>query len=204
MILMHSSSRTCKLCGKPFKRSRGIYCSKACQYRGLAKRRQTRDDAIQLSSGEWALVSHEDMDLAHKSWVPGFMNYPRFGGAGEQRMHRIVMSRSLGRALKPGEEVDHINGNVLDNRRENLRIASRSENMRNQVNRPAGLTGYIGVSAASKSKKFRAFLVMNYQQVYIGVFPTAQEAAWMRDQYALALHGEFARFNFDYFEVEKQ
>lgn len=61
------------------------------------------------------------------------------------KQHRVIMSLYLGRCLTPYEIVDHIDGDCLNNRRENLRCCSYSENSRNQSLSGNNKTGYAGV-----------------------------------------------------------
>lgn len=66
-----------------------------------------------------------------KYWLVSAPDHPHKNHAGKIREHRLVMERVLGRYLKPGEVVDHINGNTLDNRPENLRVfANNAEHLR--------------------------------------------------------------------------
>lgn len=157
-----------------------------------------------LSSIKGIKIDKIDADLNESRWSLTTTGYPRrgaitVGGAKrEPRLHRVVVERILGRKLDRKEEIDHINGNPLDNRRQNLRVATHRENLRNQQNRRKGISQYVGV--AQCQGRWRAYLVLDNRQHHVGVFSTKEEAAWMRDQYALALHGEFARLNFDYIE----
>lgn len=74
----------------------------------------------------------------------------------------------LGRLLLHKEEVDHINGNSLDNRRKNLRLATHRENMRNQQNRRPGKTSnFVGVGFFASSSKWRAQIHIDYTQYHI-------------------------------------
>ncbi len=98
------------------------------------------------------------------------------------------------RSLLPGEEVDHINRDPTDNRRENLRLASRSQN--NANTRSTNAVGLRGVYLPSQ--KYQASIRIDKVKIHIGTYSSEEEAAWMYDQYAVALHGEFAVLNYDY------
>jgi len=77
----------------------------------------------------------------------------------------------------PKNEIDHINGVRLDNRFCNLRAATTTENAQNK-NRclKNNVSGYLGVSQLSAKKRFKAAIVVNKKQIYIGEFKTADEA----------------------------
>lgn len=106
-------------------------------------------------------------------------------------LHREVLERKLGRPLQPGEYADHINGDTLDCRRSNLRVATPQQNSINSRQRGAR-SGFRGV-ASTRSNKFRAY----HGATSIGTFDNASDAAKAYDEYMLALYGEYARTNFD-------
>lgn len=89
------------------------------------------------------------------------------------RAHRLIWIYHYG--TEPKEHIDHINGNGLDNRMENLREATRSENMQNikkaHKNNSAGLMG-----AHKHKKKWRAEIRLNKMYIYLGTFDTPEEA----------------------------
>jgi hypothetical protein len=97
--------------------------------------------------------------------------------------------------------VDHINGDLLDNRRSNLRIATAAQNMQNRKkwgkagNRPHA-SKYKGVSFTHSMKKYQAIIRKDGKLKYLGSFDTEEEAAKVWDENARILHGEFARLNF--------
>ncbi len=96
-----------------------------------------------------------------------------------------------------GLEVDHINHNRLDNRRCNLRIATKKENMANT--RPTKLctSGYKGVSFCKQTQKWRALIPTDHgTSTTIGRYNSAEEAAIERDKAVYRLRGEFAWLNF--------
>ena len=88
--------------------------------------------------------------------------------------------------------VDHINGDKVDDRIENLRPASRSQN--NTNSKPYSCTGFKGVEFWKN--KFRATINLDGVKKHIGLFNTAEEAARAFDDEALRYFGEFAYFNF--------
>ena len=106
------------------------------------------------------------------------------------RLHRFIMN------CKPGDpEIDHKNRNPLDNRKENLRICTRNENMRNIKSPKKNKHGYIGIY--KWQKYFRGCLSVNNKTVHLpGYFNTAEEAAKARDILAHKISGEFAILNF--------
>lgn len=86
-------------------------------------------------------------------------------------------------------EVDHRNGDRADNRWENLREATRSQNNANQKRRHDNSSGVKGVSWDTLNRRWRAYI--NGKQ--IGRFDSIDEAAAARAAAARALYGEFAR-----------
>lgn len=93
--------------------------------------------------------------------------------------------------------VDHINGNKLDNRRENLRSCNTSQNTANKFKKP-GLSIYKGVSYdknMKRKKRWMARLEFNGKNVTIGRFITEDEAALAYNKKAVELWGEFAVLN---------
>ncbi len=104
-------------------------------------------------------------------------------------LHRIVIG-----ALK-GQEVDHINGNKLDNRRCNLRIATRGQNEANKPLRQDNQTGYKGVWWDAKRKMFQSYIRIDNRKKFLGRFVHAIDAARAYNQAAHENYGKFARVN---------
>lgn len=101
--------------------------------------------------------------------------------------------------MKPSDSqvVDHINGNGLDNRRENLRIATMSSNQWNQrKQRRCTKSKFKGVGLDDRTNKWSADIRAYKQRFYLGSFVLEEDAAMAYDAAARKLHGEFARLNF--------
>ncbi len=100
-----------------------------------------------------------------------------------------------------GMVVDHINGNSLDNRKSNLRAATREQN---NMNRGANRTHrgkpttspYKGVSLNKRSNRWVSSIGHNYKRIYLGYFDLPEDAARAYDIKARELFGEFAYQNF--------
>ena len=98
--------------------------------------------------------------------------------------HRLAWLYMTGKW--PAQDIDHINRNRLDNRFLNLREATRSQNLGNQTNRRAGLKGAYPVASTGK---WNAKL----GNIYLGTYPTEQQAHDAHMEAARAKYGEFAR-----------
>tara|TARA_R100000234_G_C4975173_1_gene168114 strand:+ start:60 stop:977 length:918 start_codon:yes stop_codon:yes gene_type:complete len=115
------------------------------------------------------------------------------------KMHRLIMSRMLGRELSQDEIIDHINGNGLDNRRCNLRLATRSQNAYNMRKDPHKYTSkYKGVCWLEKKQKWWAYVgsAHTHSRIYLGYFDCEEAAARAYDEKVLEMRGKFAKLNF--------
>lgn len=108
--------------------------------------------------------------------------------------HRAAWAIQYG--AHPVADVDHINGDPLDNRIENLRHATRSDNMANSRSARDATSNYLGVSFDAARGKWAAELTKKYKKHHLGRFSTEEGAARAYDMRALELHGPFARLNF--------
>lgn len=104
-------------------------------------------------------------------------------------LHREVLG------LSKGEEVDHINHNTLDNRKENLRRCTHAENMMNRKVYKNNKTGFKGVSWHKSKKKFGAGIRALNKKYFLGYFDIAQEAARAYNDASKKYHGDFGSLN---------
>lgn len=96
-----------------------------------------------------------------------------------------------------GMVVDHIDGNILNNQKANLRICRQAENSYNKSTRK-GVSKYIGVAKHRYTNKWRAYITKHKKQYHLGFFEDEVEAAKARDNAAIKYFGEFANLNFKY------
>lgn len=152
---------------------------------------------ITLNPGNDVIVDLIDVDLANVKWSfsHGYAarNVAEDGRKVHCRMHRVILERKLGRPIRENLHVDHINGNSLDNRRENLREVTRSQNMQNTRARGNRTTHYKGVRHLDTGV-WEARIGTSTHET-LGYFDTAEDAAFAYDQAALKKYGEFARLN---------
>jgi len=152
---------------------------------------------IKLSDEYQAIIDTADFDLVSiYNWYPSIRKYKntrKCYAIAVSKKKMISMSRLIMKAPR-NLEVDHINGDSLDNRRCNLRLATRFENARNVKLRSDNRTGYKGVTPFNGG--YAARIEVNKIAFTIGVFATAIEAAKAYDDVAKKLHKEFCRLNF--------
>lgn len=119
------------------------------------------------------------------------------------RMHRVVYEVKTGYKLSSYQHIDHINSNSLDNRIENLRIATASQNAANRVRSTKRTSEYKGVYFNKTKGKFQAQIQKDYIKYNLGYFYDEVEAAEAYDRNALTMFGEYAHINFPKLHVRK-
>lgn len=154
---------------------------------------------IPLSQGKLTIVNDEDFErlnrhkwYAHKIGNTYYVERMTPIQNGKRRL--VYMHQEILR-LPKGVKADHINGCGLDNRKQNLRIATTAENQYNQRLRLSCVSKYKGVSL-HRCKKWQAQIGFNNKRIYLGLFGNEVEAAKAYDLKAKKLFGEFAWLNF--------
>ena len=152
---------------------------------------------IYLGQQRFTLVDQGDFEeLQRFNW-----HYHSDGrGSGCVARNRLLADRPGGKWVylhrdllgEPASEIDHKNGDTLDNRRQNLRIASRIQNTRNRRR----IGQFKGVVFRARSNRYEAKIGVEGRRIWLGQFPSAQEAARAYDDAARQYFGDFACLNF--------
>lgn len=152
---------------------------------------------IKLTKGQQALVDDNDFEYLNQyHWhaapnrtKTGFYavrnSVSQSGTRLKIRMHREIMT-----VYDPKLEVDHVDGQGLNNQKHNLRVCSHSNNIKNQRKRK-GSSKYRGVKRHG-DKYWRADIMCNYKRYFLGLFTTQEQAARAYRLAAKRLYGEFA------------
>lgn len=112
------------------------------------------------------------------------VNYKRY------KLHRLIWLWHHGNLPK---EIDHIDGDPSNNKIENLRPASRCENMRNTKIPVTNKSGYKGVSWHRHSNKWIATITVENKQIYLGLFDCIEQAHQAYCKASKEKHGDFSR-----------
>jgi len=154
---------------------------------------------IPLTKGQVALVDNEDYErLMQWKWHASRSEtnwYARRAIVSDGRNITTAMHREIVDAM-PGEYVDHINHNTLDNRKCNLRKCSQSENLANQKpQRRITSSKYKGVCWYKAYNKWQVTIKVNGKSIFLGYFEQEDEAAKAYDNAAQEYFEEFAYTN---------
>ena len=157
---------------------------------------------IPLTQGQIAIVDAEDYDFLmqwkwYADWKHGIKGYyaARKSRVGEfDRETTVLMHRVIAKAPR-GMDCDHRNLNSLDNRKENLRVATRSQNNANRRKHKQNRSGFKGVGyhANTSDKVWEARIKVNGRLRYLGSYSNPEDAHAAYLKAATETFGEFAR-----------
>lgn len=164
--------------------------------------------AIPLTKGYTAIVDDEDNDLADLTWRAlvttknkTLVYATRWAYQSRkdkvyvsQFLHRTILERMIGRPLKKGEICDAIDGDGLNCRRSNLRLADRTTDNRNKRLPSNNTSGYKGVSYNKERGAWKAYIMVGRTTIHLGYFDTAELAHKAYCEAAKEHFGEFARY----------
>lgn len=141
----------------------------------------------------YALVDDEDYEYLNQfSWfLSNGYAFRRISYRKNRGMHRFILQ-----SPKKGLQVDHKNGNRLDNRRKNLRLASSAQNSMNRKKLLNKSSVYKGVFYCKEMGSWRVIITTNQKAYHLGYFTDEHHAALAFDMTASLMFGEFAKLNF--------
>lgn len=144
-----------------------------------------------FSDGSTFLFDKEDFKLIKDlTWYKNYAGYVITTYKNSHiRMHRLICN--LGE-FDNNEEVDHINHNVQDNRKCNLRVCSHKQNSRNKETPSNNTSGHIGVKETQNGKKYRAFIQCDGKSHELGRFDRFEDAVFARRNGEKEYFAEFA------------
>lgn len=126
---------------------------------------------LQTSTGESVFIDDSDFEKLSKfKWY--LSNGYAISNEKRKKMHRIILD------AKPGEIVDHVDRNKLNNTRSNLRIVSKEENIHNQKKRSNTKNRFKGVFYQKKLNLWQARCRMNHRDYFLGYFASEIAAAY--------------------------
>lgn len=168
------------------------YCGPECKQEFRKNKTEILDDTtakIFLENDVYCLVDKSDLENILKYvWRSCKRGKTKYAYSSCGYMHRFI--------LNPGKlYVDHKNGNGLDNRRDNIRLCTHQQNLMNRGPQPNCKSGYKGVYPTTNKKNWRANIMLNDRQFWIGTFKTKEEAAEAYNKKSKEMFGDFAYQN---------
>lgn len=150
---------------------------------------------IPLTQGKFALVDDGWFEYLNQwKWFFHQGAAARFAAIEIKKRKMILMHRLITTAPN-GFDVDHKDGNRLNNQEDNLRVCSHQQNSMNRRKIKHNKTGYKGVRPTSAGR-FQAIIGLKGKTICLGTFDSPKDAALAYDKAAPIYHGEFARLNF--------
>ena len=147
--------------------------------------------------GTYFIFDKEDVDIVKKYyWAKSSFGYAvayyQEKDAANKRHHRMIFYHRLIMNAPKNMDVDHKYGNILDNRKENLRICQSCENDRNKGVKADNKSGVTGVCFDKYSNKWRAYITKNKQRIELGKYENIEDAIKIRKQTEIELFGDFS------------
>lgn len=150
---------------------------------------------VKLSKGQVSFIDDDDYERVVKfKWNHGTRCVQSNNGLSTIKLHRFILN------AQPGQEIDHIDGNVLNNQKSNLRFCTHQENSRNR--KSWGKSKFLGVTVFKQKNKYetkikyRATIVSDGKQISLGLYDNEIDAAKQYDKFAKIYHGDYANLNF--------
>jgi hypothetical protein len=157
------------------------------------------DVSTKKYSNKCCLIDLEDIEKVSKiNWSPNNNGYAHGGSYKRFLLHRYIMN------AQKGQIIDHINGDIMDNRKANLRFVTHQQNHWNNKKEKTTITSktgtkYVGVQLSpialkcKLKKPYVARMTINKRTIYLGYFRTQEEASQVYLKKAIEVKGEYIR-----------
>jgi hypothetical protein len=152
----------------------------------------SQNQSVKVDDSDYDYLNQYKWHLTSKGYAARRVHYP--STRANQVAKIFLMHRILAFADR-GYQVDHINGDKLDNQKSNLRLCNASQNQSNRRLQSNNTSGYKGVHYNKPQNNWRARVVVNRKTINLGGFSTPELAAEAYNLKAKELHGEFALLN---------
>ena len=151
---------------------------------------------LPLQNGQQTIIDDERYPILYlKNWHYGTNGYV-YGNTWDKKLKKssyFLLHRLLLNARK-NVQIDHVNGNKLDNRIKNLRLCSNQQNAFNRI-KTSGVSKYKGVNWYKTDKIWYAQITVNYKKIQLGRFKNEIDAAIAYNNAAKKYYGKFAHVN---------
>lgn len=183
----------CEVCGKPIKiyaseeKWKHHFCGRKCRFEFTKKKVEVLEKYAILYVNKYKyLIDLDDVDKVRDlNWTYISHKCPYARSTKGLLLHRLIMN------CPEDMVVDHIDRNIFDNRKSNLRIVSRLINANNKTKSECNTkTGYEGITVDLRWKpKYKVRMQVNGKRIYFGQYPTLEQAIRVRDE-VLKLKGQ--------------
>ena len=166
--------------------------------------KDSRTVEILFPNGDSFFIDREDfVKVSAYTWHKGKRGYPiAHTSRKDVDGHKTITLHRYLLGFPQNCDIDHIDGNKMNNRRSNLLICSHQQNSFNQKMRNTNTSGYYGVSQMKSCGRYEAYIHVDGKKKYLGLYKTAEEAAQVRDDAAIIYFGKFAKLNFEHRRIE--
>ena len=143
---------------------------------------------VRFDDEDEELVLEHSWSVDNQGYIKTNIKRASYYGYTTKRMHQLILGYT--------GFIDHIDGDKGNNQKQNLRVATRSQNGANRGKLSNNTSGYKGVTYEVSRKKYTAQITHQRRVIRIGRYATAEEAAKAYDLKAKELQGDFACINF--------
>lgn len=152
----------------------------------------SQDKQVKVDDDDYEFLNQYKWHFTTKGYAARRVHYP---SSRKNPIYKVFLMHRVIKFADKDFQVDHINSDKLDNRKENLRLCTNSQNHMNKQLQSNSTSGYKGVHFDKLRNVWRARITHNRQSINLGSYKDPQEAAQAYNTKAKELFGEFALLN---------